>query len=149
MKSLFEKTAAEELKQRMTKLTPQSQRLWGKMSAAQMLAHCSAGMEVSLGDKVLRQVWLGKVFGKRAKASMLSGKPMRRSLPTDKAYVVKDERDLNVERVKLAGLIDRFQAGGPKGCTKHPHSFFGLMTPEEWAELNYVHLDHHLQQFGV
>ena len=149
MKSLFEKGTAEELKQRMAKLTPESQRLWGKMSAAQMLAHCSVGMEVSLGDLVLRQVWLGKLFGKRAKASMMSGKPVRRNLPTDKAYLVKDKRDLNVEREKLAGLIDRFQAGGPKGCTKHSHSFFGPMTPEEWSELNTIHLDHHLRQFGV
>ena len=149
MKSLFEKGTAEELKQRMAKLMPESQRLWGKMSAAQMLAHCSVAMEVSLGDRVLRQVWLGKLFGKRAKASMMSGKPIGRNMPTDKAYLVKDERDLNLERKKLEGLIDRFQAGGPEGCTKHSHSFFGAMTPEEWSELNFIHLDHHLRQFGV
>jgi hypothetical protein len=46
-------------------------------------------------------------------------------------------------------LIDRFQTGGPDRCTKHPHSFFGIMTPEEWSALNYIHLDHHLRQFGV
>jgi len=149
MKSLFEKATAEEFKQRMAKLTPETKRLWGKMSAAQMLAHCSVAMEVSLGDRVLRQVWLGKLFGKRAKASMLSGKPVGHNMPTDKAYLVKDERHLNVERERLAGLIDRFQAGGPEGCTKHPHSFFGPMTPKEWSELNTIHLDHHLQQFGV
>jgi len=149
MKSLFEKATAEELKQRMAKLTQETKRLWGKMSAAQMLAHCSVAMEVSLGDRVLRQVWLGKLFGKRAKTRMLSGKPVGHNMPTDKAYLVKDERDLNVERERLAGLIDRFQAGGPEGCTKHPHSFFGPMTPKEWSELNTIHLDHHLQQFGV
>ena len=149
MKSLFEKGTAEELKQRMAKLMPESQRLWGKMSAAQMLAHCSVAMEVSLGDRVLRQVWLGKLFGKRAKASMMSGKPIGRNMPTDKAYLVKDERDLNLERKKLEGLIDRFQAGGPEGCRNHSHSFFGPMTPEEWSELNTIHLDHHLRQFGV
>jgi len=38
---------------------------------------------------------------------------------------------------------------GPAGCTKHPHSFFGKLTPEEWAILSYKHLDHHLRQFGV
>jgi hypothetical protein len=53
MRSLFEKATAEELKQRMAKLMPETQRQWGKMSAAQMLAHCSVGMEVSLGDLVL------------------------------------------------------------------------------------------------
>jgi LPS sulfotransferase NodH len=49
----------------------------------------------------------------------------------------------------LRGLIDRFAAAGPQGCTKNPHSFFGRLTPQEWATLMYKHLDHHLRQFGV
>ena len=63
--------------------------------------------------------------------------------------MIADERDLGAEREKLTGLIERFSAGGVGGCTKHPHSFFGKMTPEEWAVLMYKHLDHHLRQFGV
>ncbi len=39
----------------------------GKMASAQMLAHCAAAMEVSVGDKVLRQISAGKIFGKIAK----------------------------------------------------------------------------------
>jgi hypothetical protein len=49
----------------------------------------------------------------------------------------------------LYGVIDRFVAAGPKGCTTHPHSFFGPLTPQEWAILMYKHVDHHLRQFGV
>jgi hypothetical protein len=149
MKNLFDEAAAESVKERIALLQPDSERLWGKMSPAQALAHCSVAMEVSLGDRLMRQIWFGKLVGKRAKASLLSGKPIRRNMPTDKAYVVTDERDLEVERHKLAVLIDRFQTGGPAGCTKGPHSFFGPLTPNEWAELNYLHLDHHLRQFGV
>jgi hypothetical protein len=149
MRSLFDPTAAEELKERMARLTPETQRQWGKMAPAQMLAHCSAAMEVAVGDKVMRQVLVGRVFGGMAKAKMLSGKPMSHNLPTDKAYLVKDDRDLNAERQRLAVLIDRFQTGGPEQCTKHPHSFFGTMTPDDWSALNYIHLDHHLKQFGV
>ena len=149
MNSLFDKAAAEELKQRMERLSPNTPRLWGKMNAAQMLAHCSVGMEVSLGDKMMRQVLIGKLIGKHVKKRMLSGEPMGKNLPTDKAYVVRDDRDLDLERRRLAGYIDRFQAGGPEGCTSGPHSFFGKMTSEEWSALNYIHLDHHLRQFGV
>ena len=149
MKSLFDPAAADEVKQRMARLTPETPRQWGKMAPAQMLAHCSAAMEVSVGDKVLHQIFLGKLFGKRAKASMLSGKPIGHNMPTDKSFIVKDDRDLNVERQRLMVLVDRFQTGGPDKCTKHPHSFFGTMTPDEWSALNYIHLDHHLQQFGV
>jgi hypothetical protein len=149
MNSLFDKTTAEQLKQRIERLTPETQRLWGKMSPAQMLAHCSAAMEVSLGDKIMRQVLIGKLIGGRVKKRLLSGKAMAKNMPTDKAYVVSDDRDLDFERRRLVGFIERFQAGGPVGCTKGPHSFFGKMTPEEWSALNCAHLDHHLQQFGV
>ena len=64
-------------------------------------------------------------------------------------YYRIDERDLGKERDQLSGLIDKFAAGGAAGCTRNPHSFFGKMTPEEWAILMYKHLDHHLRQFGV
>jgi transposase InsO family protein len=46
-------------------------------------------------------------------------------------------------------MIDCFADAGPKGCTAHPHSLFGRLTPEEWATLMYKHVDHHLRQFGV
>jgi len=49
----------------------------------------------------------------------------------------------------LSALLERFFENGPRGCTKHPHAFFGQLTPEEWARLMYKHLDHHLRQFGV
>ena len=75
--------------------------------------------------------------------------PLRKNSPTAKSLVVADERDMAKERDRLLGLIDKFAAGGAAACTKHPHSFFGRMTPEEWAILMYKHLDHHLRQFGV
>jgi hypothetical protein len=75
--------------------------------------------------------------------------PVRRNTPTVRDLVVADDRELGPERQPLCGLIDRFAAAGPAGCTTHPHSFFGPRTPREWAVLMYKHLDHHLRQFGV
>jgi len=40
-KNLFEAAAVDEVKRRMAQLRPDSERLWGKMNAAQALAHCS------------------------------------------------------------------------------------------------------------
>jgi hypothetical protein len=80
---------------------------------------------------------------------MGNDEPMRRNSPTAKILIVQDERDLETERTRLCGLIDRFASAGPAGCTKHPHAFFGPLTPDEWAILMYKHLDHHLRQFGV
>jgi hypothetical protein len=150
MKSLFEVATVEEVKERMAHLRPDSERQWGKMNPAQALAHCSAAMEMAVGEKTPPRILIGRLFGRLAKKSMIvKEKPMPRNVGTDKSLVVGDQRDLAVERQRLSGLIDRFAAGGPGVCTKHPHFFFGPLTPEEWAALMYQHVDHHLRQFGA
>jgi hypothetical protein len=80
---------------------------------------------------------------------MGNDEPLRRNSPTVQGLVVNDDRNLETERERLYVMIDRFAAAGPRGCTTHPHSFFGRLTPEEWATLMYKHVDHHLRQFGV
>ena len=150
MKNLFEVARAGEVKQRIAKLSPDSERLWGKMNPAQALEHCSRGMEMALGDKTPPRVLVGRIIGRMVKPKVMgNNEPLRRNSPTVKDLVVQDERDIATERTRLCELIDRFATAGPKGCTMHPHSFFGRLTPEEWAILMYKHLDHHLRQFGV
>jgi Protein of unknown function (DUF1569) len=150
MKNLFEAATVEEVKERMAQLRLDSERLWGRMKAAQAVAHCSAGLELATGDRIPPRLLLGRIIGRMVKPMALGNdEPMRRNSPTVKGLVVQDERDLGTERERLCGLIDRFAAAGPEGCTTHPHSFFGRLTPEEWATLMYKHLDHHLRQFGV
>ena len=149
-KSLFEAATLEEVNGRMALLRPDSERLWGKMSAAQMLAHNAAAMEMAVGITFPPRRFVGRLFGPLAKSAILAkGKPFRRNSPSDKSLIIKEDRDFEAERQRLRGLLERFAAGGPEGCTRHPHSFFGPLTPTEWASFMYVHLDHHLQQFGV
>jgi hypothetical protein len=150
MKNLFEAARVEELKQRIGQMRPDSQRQWGKMNPAQALEHCSRGVEMALGDKKLPRAMIGRILGWMVKPKVMGNdEPLRRNSPTMKELVVQDEGDLGIERTRLCGLIDRFAAAGPAGCTTHPHSFFGRLTPDEWAILMYKHLDHHLRQFGV
>ncbi len=150
MKNLFGAAAANEVKERMAQLRPDSERLWGTMNVSQAIAHCSAGVEMAMGEIRPPRVLVGRIIGRIVKPLALGNdEPMRRNSPTAKDLVVQDERDLAAERERLCGLIDRFVAAGPEGCTTHPHAFFGRLTPEEWAILMYKHLDHHLRQFGV
>lgn len=150
MKSLFEPDTAAEVKARLLRLRPDSARLWGTMDAAQAVAHCSAGMEMALGDIRPRRLLVSWILGWIIKPLVLGNDaPMRRNSPTVPEIVVADERALDDERRRLSGLIDRFAAAGPAGCTTHPHSFFGRLTPREWGLLTYKHLDHHLRQFGA
>ncbi|HUN63639.1 MAG TPA: DUF1569 domain-containing protein [Candidatus Sulfotelmatobacter sp.] len=150
MKNLFEASTAKEVQDRIGRLGPSSVRQWGKMTAPQALAHCAITMEWAVGDSHPPRMFVGRIFGPIAKSYILKDdQPMRRNSATAKSLVVADERDLPKERQRLCALVERFASGGPQGCTKHPHSFFGRLTPEEWAAIMYKHLDHHLRQFGV
>ena len=150
MKNLFEATSVAEVKERMAHLTPDSERQWGKMNPAQALAHCSAAIEMAEGKLCPPRILLGRLLGPVAKKSVITnGKPIPHNSKTANCLVVTDDRDFTVESQRLRESIDRFAAGGPNGCTKHPHCFFGPLTPVEWATLQYQHLDHHLRQFGA
>ena len=150
MKNLFDPATVEELRQRIANLQPDSQPLWGKMNPAQALAHCSAGIQMAMGEIRPRRILLGRLFGRLAKKSMIvNQKPMPRNVKTDESLLIKDQRDLAVEQQHLREWIDRFAAGGPAVCTSHPHFFFGPLTPAEWSALIYQHIDHHLRQFQV
>ena len=150
MKNLFDQARANEIKVRVARLKPESKRQWGKMTPAQAVAHCAVGLEMGVGDTNPPRVFIGRIIGVAIKKKVVrDDEPFRRNSPTAKQLIVEDDRDLGKERERLVLMIDRFASGGPAGCTTHPHSFFGRLTPEEWAVLMYKHLDHHLRQFGV
>lgn len=150
MRTLFDGAVLAEVRDRLAQLSPASAPQWGRMNAAQAVAHCAGGLEIALGDQRPPRVLVGRLFGRVVKRLALGDDtPMRRNSPTVPSLVVSDARDFDVERRRLLGLLHRFVAAGPAGCTTHPHSFFGPMTPDEWAVLMYKHLDHHLRQFGV
>ena len=151
MKTLFDAACVQEVKQRLSALSSAHQRQWGKMNAAQMLAHCSLGIEMASGDIRPPRALVGRILGPVIKPMALRDEePMRRNSPTSKELVViREDRDFEAERKRLSELIDRFAAAGTAGCTSHPHAFFGSLTPDEWAVLMYKHLDHHLRQFGA
>jgi hypothetical protein len=150
MKTLWQPESVQELKDRIARLRPDTPRLWGKMTAAQAMAHCTLAMELACGDRRPPRMLIGRLIGGIIKPmAFKESEPMRRNSPTVPGFQVSDERDLAVECDKLARSIDRFAAAGPSGCTTHPHSFFGRLTPDEWSMWMYKHIDHHLQQFGV
>jgi hypothetical protein len=152
MKNLFDAMVANQVKTRLAQLEPQSERRWGKMTAAQMLAHCSVSMQWAVGEVVPEKGPLPvRLIGRLVKPMVFRNEdPLKKNSPTATSLRMEgEERDFGKERQRLLELIDQFAAGGAAACTENPHSFFGKMTPEEWAILMYKHLDHHLRQFGV
>jgi len=150
MKTVFDAACVDELQHRLARLQPGDSRQWGKMSVAQMLAHCSKGIEMAAGEICPPRAMIGRVIGRLIKRAVLGDdKPMRRDSPTAKELLVADALDFEAEKVRLSALIGRFVNSGPEGCTTHPHTFFGPLNPDEWGILMYKHLDHHLRQFGA
>ena len=150
MKNLYEAATADQVQERIGLLKADYKPQWGSMDPAQAMAHCSIAMEWALGEIRPPRMFIGRIVGGIIKSKVVGDDtPMRRNSPTAKTLIIADQRDLAKEQTRLCELIGRFASAGPAACTKHPHSFFGSLTPEEWAILMYKHLDHHLRQFGV
>jgi len=150
MKTMFDAACVDEVQHRLAGLQPGSARQWGKMGPAQMLAHCSKGLEMAAGELRPPRALIGRIIGRLIKrAALRDDKPMIRNSPTSKELLVEEDQDFTAEKTRLSGIINSFAAAGPAGCTSHPHAFFGPLTPDEWGILMYKHLDHHLRQFGV
>jgi hypothetical protein len=146
---LFEPETVDEVVSRIDRLQPASQRQWGKMDVAQMMAHCSITMDIASGRLNLPRIFLGRLIAPFFKSIYTNDKSFKKNGPTGKELVVSGQRDFVQEREQLKSKIRRFAEGGEAGCTRHPHPFFGSLTPQEWSRGMYKHLDHHLRQFGV
>jgi hypothetical protein len=149
MKNLFEREAVEEVCSRIDKLQPAMQRQWGKMDVAQMMAHCSAALDMATGAAKLPRMFIGRLIGPLVKPVFVNEKPFSKGNPTAKELVIADQRDFRLEQQQLKVKIRQFHEGGEGKCTNHPHPFFGALTPYEWSRGMYKHLDHHLRQFGA
>ena len=148
-KNLFEQETVDDVISRIDKLQPTSQRQWGKMDVAQMMAHCSITMDIASGSLNLPRLFIGRLIGPFARSIYINEKPFSKNGPTGKELVVAAPRDFTREREQLKLKIRQFSEGGEVRCTRHPHPFFGPLTPRAWSRGMYKHLDHHLRQFGV
>ncbi|HEX4844827.1 MAG TPA: DUF1569 domain-containing protein [Geothrix sp.] len=149
MQSLFNPADRESLSHRLAALEPSAQRQWGKMDPAQMLKHCAIALGDLLGDRPVKQVFLGKLITPLIRGQIFGEKPFRRNSPTDPIYVVSDPQDFEAERARLATLIDRVVQRGTSKTEGMVHPFFGRLSGDQWGRLIYKHFDHHLRQFGV
>lgn len=149
MNNLFDATDVTAVISRIDKLTPATPRLWGKMTAPQMMAHCSAALRVANDEVHLPRMFIGHILAPFIRKNFYNEAPFPKNTPTDKSFVISDERDFENEKQRLKEQVNKFYKGGEASVTKHPHTFFGPLTPQQWSIGMYKHLDHHLRQFGV
>ncbi len=146
MKSLFETESFTEIKNRLDTLTPANERKWGKMDISQMLNHCQHPLNVSLRKGNIKKQFFPLAF--LFKKSLYNDKPWRQNLPTAKSFKITEIKDFYPEKATLVKLIDEFHEKKNESQWE-PHPLFGRFTPQQWGQMQYKHLDHHLKQFGV
>jgi len=149
MKSLFDQAVYEEITGRLNKLSLQSVRCWGKMNAAQMLAHCQEAFKVPLSKKSPPKMYPFALIGWMMKSKLYNDSPWSQGLPTAPSFKIQDERDFEKEKKQLTEMVTRFHQSDPGVIEKIVHPVFGKFTGEQWGKSIYKHLDHHLRQFGV
>jgi len=88
MKNLLHKETTNEIIERINRVTADTKPLWGKMNAAQMMAHCQAPIKVSFGEAKRSGRLMGILFGPWIKKVVLSEKPFKHGLPTHKSFLV-------------------------------------------------------------
>jgi len=148
MPSLFNKRTQDEMLSRLELLTAASQRKWGKMTVSQMLKHLNVAFSVPIG----------KIIVPKDKLYFLSANPFARwmmikamtkwpkNLVTAESFIVKDDPEFETTKNELLATINEFlKATDFSGS----HPVFGVMRKELWGDAMYIHLNHHLEQFGV
>lgn len=134
--------------ERLWSLTPDAPRLWGTMSAPQMIAHLRDQMKHTLGLAEAKQIasWQrNRLF--RYLAIYVMPWPKGRIKGPPDAFVTQPghwEDDL----AELVGYIEEF-AGCHDRVDLPPHARLGPMSRDDWGAFCWKHFDHHLRQFGV
>ncbi|APZ47523.1 hypothetical protein BW723_15055 [Polaribacter reichenbachii] len=150
MKNIFEKEVTDSVINRIEKLTVESQPNWGKMSVAQMLAHCSVTYEMVYTDKHTKPNPFVKLMLKAfVKKAVVGEKPYPKNSRTAPQFIISDKREFELEKKRLIDFILKSQELGENYFDGKESLSFGKLNKIEWNNMFYKHLDHHLTQFGV
>jgi len=150
MKNIFLKEDVSEYIDRINELSPDSKALWGKMSVNQMLAHCNVSYEMVYEDIHKKpNNFIKIVLRLFVKNKVVNEKPYSKNNPTAPQFIVKDERNFEIEKNRLINYIIKTQELGEDTFEGKISHSFGKLSAKEWNNMFAKHLDHHLTQFSV
>jgi len=152
MKTLAHSRDKEEIVSRLQKVHSDSPRLWGKMSAHQMVCHLADGFRLYMGFKAVGRASLPYPRIVLRCVALWIPFPWPHGFKTvpelDQEVGGTSPAEFASDVAELRTLIDRFtQEPRDYQWPSHPH--FGRLSEREWLRLGYLHADHHLRQFGA
>ncbi len=136
---------------RVDKLSLRSRAAWGKLTVNTMICHCTDYFRLAYGEipTKRRHTYLYQNF---MKWWVLRQNQLPRLMPTVLEIDPKlgngtPSTDFDNDKFLLKKMLLGFVIAHEKEFVPHPR--FGKLTKEEFGRLFYLHLDHHLRQFGV
>jgi uncharacterized protein DUF1569 len=152
MRSFRNQSDRENLLQRLRQVRSDSPRRWGKMSAHQMICHLNDSFKMAIGERSLSPASallpgkLMKWFALYVPLRWPHGVPTMPGMNQDMSGTKPIEFETDVR--ELEGLVERMTRR-EKDFRWDCHPVFGTMPERDWLRLGYLHMDHHLRQFGV
>ena len=151
MENIFKKEITEDVVSRLNRLNPDTAPLWGKMSVAQMIAHCNVAYELVYEEDKHKKPnpVMSFILRTFVKNMVVNKKPYKHNGPTSPAFIIKGDKDFNAERINLISHLRKTQELGDAYFDNKKSHSFGVLSKTEWNNMFYKHLNHHLQQFNV
>jgi hypothetical protein len=153
MKTLARQADKAEIVQRLRQVREDSVRRWGRMSAPQMICHLSDSFRVVIGRMsaspatgLLQRTlmkwialhlplrWPVGITTRPELDQVLGGGTTPGNFATDVA--------------ELEALVELITTQ-TRSLDWQPHPIFGRMSEADWMRWAYLHMDHHLRQFGL
>ena len=153
MRTLAHDRDKAEILRRLDALRPDSPRRWGLMSAHQAVCHLADSTRFALGQ--MGESMKAGLFDRTVIKFVALYLPLRwppgiRTVPevdqvrgggTKPVDFTKDVADLRALMQLMAAPTRKLEG--------RSHPIFGKMSDAEWLRWAYLHMDHHLRQFGA
>lgn len=152
MKTLARPRDKAEILHRLRELRPESVRRWGRMSAHQMVCHLSDALRMGAGHKRVSDAtsplhraivkWVVLYLPLRWPTGILTRPEIDQECEGTKPV------DFGADVAQLEALLDLVTAP-TRSFDWQRHPIFGRMSDATWLRWGYLHMDHHLRQFGA
>ena len=147
-KNLSDVESSKEIIARLRKLNDTNTCRWGSMSLNGMLCHCAkVNLAILEGKAANKTPSFKQRFLKNLVLYVMEKLP--KGIKTNPKLLHDEQQILetDTERNNVIDTISRFTDN--KNLLGGEHPVFGKLNDKEWGRFAWIHLDHHLRQFGV
>jgi hypothetical protein len=151
MKTLARQRDKIEILERLRGLRPESARRWGRMTAHQMVCHLNDSFRMMTGEKQVAHV------GGFLQRTVLKWVVLYLPVPWPRGILTRPEIDQELggtrpghfaaDLYQLQELLEHVTMTAKS--FDQPHPIFCAMSGSAWLRWAYLHMDHHLRQFGA